>query len=294
MTIETASVKVKYHEFGPKGSEASVTPGVDGAAAWKKAYAQDRMEHWQKVFQVGDYSPYNKNKKVPAFDALREATYEAINKPGEFITHVGSHVRKIDADLRGGTDIGGAKERLERVAALSGVIALFTAFDYATSKPIEKLLPLKKERDGVKLGPDDLRYNAKIGGLKKIIDVMNDKYATALGNLMVEKLSGKRGFIHEVADKGADTLQVGFDNLNDLVNGATLESYMRIFSQLPIAGALFEQAMTRISMWQEKSSIHTATGKMLYMGLGIFIRDNRKADAMDGAALAGILARAIT
>lgn len=297
MTVETLSVKVTYPTTAETVKPAT-PPSGDGAAAWKKAYMEDRKKHWEQVFQVGEHSPYDKKKKPPQFDALREALYEAIYKPGSFVSHMGQHVRKIDADFRGGKDIGGAKERLERVAALSGVIALFTAFDYATSKPLEKLFPLIPDRakDGqyIKLSADDLRSNGKVGALKKIVEVMNDKYATALGNIMVEKLSGKRGFIHEVADKGADTLQVGYDNLNDLVNGATLESYMRIFSQLPIAGALFEQAMTRISMWQEKSSIHTATGKMLYMGLGIFIKNNRKADALDGASLAGILARAIT
>lgn len=271
----------------------AVVPSGDGATAWKKAYIEDRKKHWEKVFQVGEHSPYDKNKKPPQFDALREALYEAIYKPGAFVTHMGQHVRKIDADFRGGKDIGGAKERLERVAALSGVVALFTAFDYATSKPLEKLFPVIK-KDAKLMTPDDLRFNARVGGMKKIVEVLNDKYATALGNMLVEYLSGKRGYIHEVADKGADTLQVGFEKTNDLVNGATLESYMRILSQVPIAGALFEQVVTRLSMLQEKSSLHTATGKMLYMGLGVFIRNNREADKMDGAELSGLLARSIT
>lgn len=293
MTVETLSVKVTYPTATEAAKPAAV-PSGDGAAAWKKVYMEDRKKHWEKVFQVGEHSPYDKNKKPPQFDALREALYEAIYTPGTFVTHMGEHVRKIDTDFRGGKDIGGAKERLERVAAFSGVIALFTAFDYATSKPLEKLFPVIKKEKPDFLTPDDLRFNARVESMKKIVDVLNDKYATALGNMLVEYLSGKRGYIHEVADKGADTLQVGFKNTNDLVNGATLESYMRIISQVPIAGALFEQFVTRLSMLQEKSSLHTATGKMLYMGLGVFIRNNREADKMDGAELSGLLARSIT
>lgn len=293
MTVETLSVKVTYPSSG-EAVKAAVAPSGDGVNTWKKVYAEDRKKHWEKVFQVGEYSPYDKNKKPPQFDALREALYESLYAPGAFVSHLGQHVRKIDADFRGGKDIGGTKERLERVAAFSGVIALFTAFDYATSKPLEKLFPVIKKSDSHSLTPDDLRFNARVGGLKKVVEVLNDKYATALGNMFVEHLSGKRGYIHEVADKGADTLQVGFENTNDLVNGATLESYMRIISQVPIAGALFEQLVTRLSMLQEKSSLHTATGKMLYMGLGVFIRNNREADKMDGAELSGLLARSIT
>ncbi|MBI5019727.1 hypothetical protein HZB58_05675 [Candidatus Gottesmanbacteria bacterium] len=292
MTVETLSVKVTYPTTAETVKPAT-PPSGDGAAAWKKAYMEDRKKHWEQVFQVGEHSPYDKKKKPPQFDALREALYEAIYKPGSFVSHMGQHVRKIDADFRGGKDIGGAKERLERVAAFSGVIALFTAFDYATSKPLEKLFPVVK-KDAKLMTPDDLRFNARVGGMKKVVEVLNDKYATALGNMLVEHLSGKRGYIHEVADKGADTLQVGFEKTNDLVNGATLESYMRIISQVPIAGALFEQVVTRLSMLQEKSSLHTATGKMLYMGLGVFIRNNREADKMDGAELSGLLARSIT
>lgn len=249
---------------------------------WKKSLDADRNLHWQKVFQVGEFTPYQ--KKEIKWDALRNAWYASLINPAEFLAHIAEHIRNIDIDLRGGKDIGGAKERLERVGALIGVIALFTAFDYATSKPFEKMFPLNK---GEHISADELRMNARMGALKKIIEVMNDKYATALGNMFVEKLSGKRGFIHEVADKGADTLQVGFDEANDLVNGATLESYMRILFQVPVAGALFEQAITRLAMLQEKSSIHTATGKMLYMALGVYIKFTRAAAGKERAFNAG-------
>ncbi|MFZ5534765.1 MAG: hypothetical protein ACOY3M_01255 [Patescibacteria group bacterium] len=288
MTAETLSVRIQYPQDNPISAEK--TSSQDGAAIWKKAYAESRQKHWQQVFQVGDYSPYDKARKLPQGTALREALYESLTDPISFVTHIGEHIRKVDTDLRGGKDIGGAKERWERVGAFASMAVLFTAFDYATSKPFERFFPMIKNKV---LTPEELRLNARMGAMKKILDVMNDKYATALGNMLVEKISGKRGFIHEVADKGADTIQSGFEETNDLVNGATLESYMRIFSQVPIVGALFEQGMTRLSLLQEKSSLHTATGKMLYMALGVFIRDNRKADKMDGASLAGLIARTI-
>ncbi len=106
---------------------------------------------------------------------------------------------------------------------------------------------------------------------------MNDKYATALGNMLVQKVTGQRGFIHEVADKGADTIQEGFKQTQDWVNGATLESYIRIASQIPILGAFIEQGSSRLAMLQEKSPVHTATGKMIYMALGVFIKFQRAA-----------------
>jgi len=263
------------------------TPSEQAAASWKKAHDEDRKKHWEKVFQVGEHSPYQ--ERTIQWDAFREAWHESIQNPGAFLRNFGEHVHKVDTGLRGGKDYGSAIERMERVATYAGMIALFTAFDYATSKPFEKFFKINKNP----MHPLDMRNNARVGAVKKIIEVMNDKYATALGNLVVQKLSGKRGYIHEVADKGADTLQVGWDEFNDLVNGATLESYMRILFQIPVAGALFEKLVTKTSMWQEKSSLHTATGKMLYMGLGVFIRDNRKAGKMDEEFMANLLARTI-
>lgn len=266
----------------------------DVVSAWKKDLAAHEQKHWQKVLEMGDYTPYDKAKKPIKWDAFREASYEWITDPGKFIKNAGRHIRKIDYEFRGEKDIGGAKERLERVAALTGIITIFTAFDVATSRAAGRFLPIikDKEKNGteIKLSSDQLWYNAKNKAMRKLVNVMNDKYATALGNILAERLSGKRGFIHEVADKGADTIQEGFGGTLDKVNGATLESYMRIISQVPIAGALFEQGMTRIAMWQEKSSLHTATGKMLYMALGVFIGESRAASTQEKAELIALAA----
>ena len=250
---------------------------------------QQRKEHLQKIFQVGEYSMYTKEPRPMKFEAFRHASYEFLTSPGAFFKNFGKHVSAIDTEFRG-HDIGGAKERLERSGELAKIVTLFTIFDYATSKPFELLFPLKK---GEHLSADDVRVNARNRAFKKLVEVMNDKYATALGNLYVEKLTGKRGFIHEVADKGADTIQTGFPKSEDWINGATLESYIRLASQVPIAGAIVEQIATRLAGWQEKSALHTATGKMTYMGLGVLIRESRVAGKMEADEITEAVARTL-
>lgn len=228
----------------------------------------ESQKFWRKMFDNGDQVLYNREKGPIKFDALKLALTEASRDLPTFIKNFGSHVHAIDTDFRGGRDAGDAKERLQRVGSLLGVLALFTAFDWGTSKavdgPFNKIFPLE--------GKTDTQYLAMRGGLRKIIEVMNDKYASVLGNMLVEHLTGKRGFIHEVADKGADTITVGIDGWDDWVNGSSLESAQRIAFQIPIAGALLEQGLTRLSMFQEKSPLHTVTGKMFYMGLGVYLR----------------------
>ena len=213
------------------------------------------MEFFQHVFQIaGHFAGLDHTAK-------------------QFIKNFGEHVRKIDYEFRGEKDAGGAEERLERVGALLGVIAVFTAFDWATSfwKDDESLFFGKVPRE-----TGDPARDGNIAAFTKLVEVMNDKYATALGNMLGERLSGKRGFIHEVSDKGADTLTVGLkDKYEDLVNGPNLEAVQRILFQIPIAGALLEQGTTRLSLWQEKSSLHTATGKMFYMALGAYLFTRR-------------------
>jgi len=274
--------------------EAPTRIGSDPVAEWKKDFALHDQQHWQTIFQNGDYNLYDRNRKPVQWDAFRDASYEWVTNPAEFIKNFGTHIHNIDTDFRGGKDAGGAKERLERVGAMLGVIAAFTAFDYVTSKPFEGLFP--EIKDNGHLTKEEYRANGKNNAITKLIEVLNDKYATALGNMLGERLTGKRGFIHEVADKGADTIQTAYPNklphsMNDWVNGATLESYIRIISQVPVAGALFEQGVTRLALWQERTPLHTATGKMIYMALGVFIRENRKAAHMGTDEYAAAVAR---
>lgn len=268
--------------------EAPRQTGQNPSSEGKKYSILNDQQYWQKIFQNGEYNLYDRNRKPVQWDAFRDASYEWVTDPAKFIKNFGTHIHNIDTDFRGGKDAGGAKERLERVGAMLGVIAAFTAFDYVTSKPFEGKFPVDKT-DIKLLPPDVLRSNATNGAIMKFIDVLNDKYATALGNMLAERLTGKRGFIHEVADKGADTIQEGFSGSKDLMNGATLESYIRILSQVPIAGALFEQGVTRLALLQERSSLHTATGKMVYMALGVFTKFRRAAAGKESPVDAGDL-----
>lgn len=272
MTVETLSVKVTY----PSSSEAVkpvAAPSGDGAAAWKKALAEDRQKHWQKIFQSDDYKLYDRERKSVKWDAFRDACYESMMNPVAFIKNFGNHISKIDYEFRGEKDAGSAKVRMERVAVMLGVIGAFTVFDRATSFWIDdKSLFFGR----IPRNTDDRARDARVAAFVKLSEVMNDKYATALGNMGVEKLTGKRGFVHEVSDKGADTLTVAMmDRLEDWVNGPNLEAAQRILFQVPIAGALLEQGLTRLSLLQESSSIHTATGKMFYMALGTYFFTRR-------------------
>ena len=246
-----------------KGEKDAVTPKPPEVIT-------DSQKFWRKMFENGDQPLYDKNKGPVKFDALREVFVNPASKS------ISEHVMAIDKDFRGGRDAGDIKERAQRVAVLIGIAGGFTLFDYITTKPFEGKFPVDKA-DASTLTPDVLKLNARNGAIMTLIDVMNDKYASALGNMLAEKLTGKRGFIHEVADKGADTVQVGFTKTKDLMNGATLESYLRILSQVPIAGALVEQAFVRLSLFQESSPLHTATGKMVYMALGVYTKFARAA-----------------
>ena len=255
------------------GVEIPVVPSISSPEVSPKGpeYTDSQL-FWQKMFDNGDQVLYNREKGRIKTGALKAALSEAKTDLPAFMQNFGKHVHAIDTDFRGGRDAGDVKERLQRTGTLLGVLGLFTAFDWGTSKAIEqpfnRIFPLAG-----KTKETDKQYIAMRGALRKVLEVMNDKYASVLGNMLVENLSGKRGFIHEVADKGADTITVGIDGWDDWVNGSTLESAQRILFQVPIAGAILEQGLTRLSMFQEKSPLHTVTGKMLYMGLGVLLRE---------------------
>jgi len=249
--------------------EAPNTSLKDPIAGWNSALADHRQRHYRRIYQTGEFTPYDREKKPIKWDAFRDACYEWVTNPGAFIKNAGKHVRKIDYEFRGERDIGDAGERLQRTWELSKIIAVFTVFDWATSTWRDDDYILGKYPRET----EDRDRDSRVGAFIKLIDVMNDKYATALANKYVEDVTGERGrFIHEVSDKGADTLNVGIaDKYEDLVNGPVLESGSRILFQIPIAGALLEQGLTRLSMLQERSPLSTATGKMVYMALGAYL-----------------------
>lgn len=237
------------------------------------------QEYWREIFQVGDHALYTKEGPKPIkWDAFHGATYEAITSPGTFIKNFPEHVKKIDYEFRGEKDIGGLRIRAERVAALLALSSAFWAFDYVTG-PVwgNEFDRLTKKWQG-----KDIQRNAIAAAAKKFVSVLNDKYATDLSNLIVDKLTGMRSnFNHQIADKGTDTLNTGFwEALDDKVNAPMIESGLRILFQVPVVGALFEQAALRVTKFQETSSLHTNFGKMVYMSIGSYLYVARELDVI--------------
>ena len=222
-------------------------------------------------------------------------------EPGEFAKHIGKHIRAIDTDFRGGVDIGDAKVRLQRMAAMGANIVPYFVFDVVTSIPagllevyVEKWLDANGHLD------KDTRktVDSYLRGAKKIIDVQNDKVVTALGDIMASNRAGEKVyFTHEIWDKAADLAQTGMeDYLKDAINGPVLESINRILYQIPIGGALWEQLSARITAMQEKSALNKGLAKSMYMGIGAAIyayREVRKKGQKEKKSPSAQIANAI-
>ncbi len=225
------------------------------------------QKFWRMVFET-ENSPYSKKERKIEWGSAKEAFDEMKHDFPSFIKNYSDHIRAIDVDLRGGRDPGEAKERLQRVAALSGIMALWIAFDAGTSYPIKKVMHKYFPLHG-----DNSHRDASIQFFGKLIEVMNDKLASAWGGDLADHLAGKRvAFPTEPPDKLADVLTVAFPQpFEDYVNGSVLESLFRIIYQVPIYGALFEQGMTRIARLQGKSGQNKGIGKAMYMAFARYL-----------------------
>jgi hypothetical protein len=233
----------------------------------------DSQKFWRKMFDT-ENSPYSKTYRPMRSDAWNALKDEAAHDPLSAIKNIGSHIHAIDIDIRGGRDPGDAKERLQRVATMMGVFALFTAFDAGTSRPIhwvqKKIFP--------KIGTDPTsKRNAGIDLFMKLFEVLNDKLATAFGDKWVSDLTGKKvSFTTEPTDKLADVGNVAFeDTLEDLVNGPTLEATARALYQIPIFGAFFEQGVAAIERWQGKDGVNKGIGKAMFMAWAKYLYQRR-------------------
>ena len=124
---------------------------------------------------------------------------------------------------------------------------------------------------------DDSWHDAVIWGFGKFTEVANDKLATAWGDDLVSYATGKKtGFTTEPTDKLADVGNVAFeDKMEDYVNGPVLEGAARILYQIPITGALIEQAVTRVARLQGKSGVSKGIGKAMFMALAKAIYEKR-------------------
>ncbi len=253
-----------------KGEKEAIAPKSPEPEPTKKQL------YWREMYQTGATNPYRKDRKPVQWDAFRDASYEFIMEPSEFAKHITKHIRAIDTDFRGGVDIGDAKVRLQRMAAMGVNIVPYFVFDVVTSIPAalietyaEKWLSVNGHLD------KDTRktVNTYLRGAKKIIDVQNDKVVTALGDIIASKQAGEKVyFTHEISDKGADLAQTAMeDYLKDAINGPVLESINRILYQVPIGGALWEQFCARITALQERSALNKGIAKSMYMGVGTAI-----------------------
>ena len=188
----------------------------------------DSQKFWRKMFET-ENSPYGKENRPMKWDAAKNALDELTHDLPSFMEHFPQHISAIDVDFRGGRDPGDVKERLQRVATMSGMIALFMAFDVVSSYPMKKII-----KHFLPLRNDDSWHDAVIWGFGKFTEVANDKLATAWGDDLVSYATGKKtGFTTEPTDKLADVGNVAFeDKMEDYVNGPVLEGAARILYQI--------------------------------------------------------------
>ncbi len=236
----------------------------------------ESQKFWREMYRTGKLSPYQKDRPGISLQAVAEA-WKNPETQGQT-----SRLMAVDLALRGGADkeynqLGNMTQRLKRMTVMAGNVAPFMTFDIVTGIPSGVLFEYLDSRPKMKLkeyleNPDRLK-DTLIGGAKKIIEVENDKVVTALGDIVVHKLTGEKGaWTHEAADKSADLLGTAAeDRFKDVINGPVLESLARFVYQIPVAGALIEQGYTRLSLLQEKSQLNKGIAKSFYMGIGLSI-----------------------
>lgn len=226
----------------------------------------DSQKFWRKMFDV-DNTPYSKEFRPMKKEAFEAFTHELTHDFPNAVRNIAHHIHAIDTDIRG-RDAGGAKERVQRVATMLGVFTLFTAFDAGTSRPVQVL----QKKYFPKKGDPTSKRNARIDLGLKFVEVLNDKLATAYGDVLVSKLAGKKSFFTtEPTDKLADVGNVAFPKFEDLVNGPTLEALARILYQYPILGAYFEQFVAGIARVQGRDGVSKGIGKAMFMAWGRYL-----------------------
>lgn len=223
----------------------------------------ESQKFWRRMFDT-ENSPYSEYRP-PKANAAKQAWYEFTHDLPAFVRNFPKHIMAIDVDIRGGRNPGDMKERAQRVATMLGVFVVFTAFDAATSRPVHAL----QKKWFPKRGDDPTtKWNAGVDFGLKFVEVLNDKLATALGDVFVQKTTGKKRafFTTEPTDKLADVGNVAFEDwVKDLINGPNLEAVARVIYQFPIFGAVVEQFVSGIARLQGRDSISKAVGKAMFM-----------------------------
>lgn len=274
-----------------KGEKDAVTPKPS------EPEPTESQKFWRDMYRTGKLSPYQGNNRPKA--SLKDGI-EAWKNPQT--QGVDSKIMALDLALRGGADkeynqLGDMSKRATRMAVMVGNMVPFTAFDIVTSIPgnlFLKGVEIYKTRhnNGKSENKSDqqARLAATSGALdgpRRLFEILNDKMTTALGDLLVRKLTGERGWwIHESSDKTGDFLDgaVGM-YYEDAVNGPMIESVMHFLYEIPVAGALVEQGWTRLTAWQESSPFTKAFGKAIFGGLGTMFGTINRLHEQDKKAL---------
>lgn len=257
-----------------KGEKDAVVPKPPEPEPTKKQL------FWRDIYRSGKLTPYQKDRPGIKLSAIAEAwrTPETQNEK--------SRIMAVDMAIRGGADkeynqLGDMTLRVKRMGTMAVNSVPFFVFDVVTSIPAGLVNEYAKkwvEKNTHLKDRDKRLVNGLFTGTSKIIDVQNDKVVTALGDMLVDNLAGeKSSFTHEVWDKMADLVQTAADDyMKDAVNGPVLESINRALYQIPVAGALWEQLWTRVSLAQEKSQLNKGIAKSFYMGIGTAIGTYRE------------------
>lgn len=243
----------------------------------------DSQKFWREMYRTGKLSPYQKDRPKMSWKSAKDAW----NNPQS--QGVDSKIMAVDLALRGGADkdynqLGDMSKRATRMAVMAGNMVPFTAFDILTSIPgnlflagVDKYKELHAANKTLENAQERAVRLATISGAldgpRRLFEILNDKMTTALGDKLVQTLTGEKGgWIHESSDKTGDFLDgaVGM-YYEDAVNGPVVESTMRFMYEFPVFGALVEQGWTKLSALQEQSPFSKAWGKAIFGGLGTMI-----------------------
>lgn len=244
-----------------KGEKDAVEPKVEEKPT-------EVQKYWRDMYRTGKLSPYQKDRPGLSWEAISMAWIDPQTQ-GET-----NRFMAVDMAMRGGADkeynqLGDMGHRAERMAVMTANVAPYLAFDVLTSIPASLVIEAGYEK-ALKSQKANQAFRGAVSGLRKIDEVANDKVVTAMSDIIVRKMTGEKGgWVHEAPDKLADTLQTALpDYYKDMVNGPVLQSVSQAAFNVPIAGALFEQIWTRVSLWQEQSQLNKGLAKSLYMGVG--------------------------
>lgn len=260
--------------------EIPVAPSISSPEVTKKVEEPtESQKFWRDAYRTGELSPYQKDRPKINLKAAADAWKDPQSQGVE------SRIMAVDLALRGGADkdynqLGDMSKRATRMAVMVGNTVPFMAFDILTSIPgnlfLEGVEIYKTRHAASRSGgaaAEQARLAALTGALdgpRRVFEILNDKMTTALGDKLVQTLTGEKGgWIHESSDKTGDFLDgaVGM-YYEDSVNGPMVESFMRFMFEIPVAGALIEQGWTKLSAMQEKSPFTKAFGKAIFGGLG--------------------------